>query len=68
MDNKQQIWLAVCEGRFPGKSSHEIMEYHYLAATDWALEIDTDLARLFEQYVMIKKLKGFENGNKENDS
>ena len=67
MDTKRDIWLAVCEGRFPGKSSHEIMDYHFLAATDWALEIDTELARLFEQYVMIKTLKGIKNGDEKDD-
>jgi hypothetical protein len=57
MDTKPEIWLAVCEGHFPGKSDSEIMTYNTKAASDWYLGKDTELAQLFDQYVMIKNLK-----------
>ena len=67
METKKDIWLAVCEGRFPGQSEDHIMAYSMKAASDWYHGDDTELARLFEQYVMIKTLKGIKNGN-EKDS
>lgn len=57
MDTKPEIWLAVCEGHFPGKSDAEIMSYSMKAAADWYHGEDNELTKLFDQYVMIKNLK-----------
>jgi hypothetical protein len=58
MDTKPEIWLAVCEGHFPGKTDAEIMSYSMKAAADWYVGEDNELTQLFDQYVMIKNLKG----------
>ena len=63
MDTKPEIWLAVCEGHFPGKTDAEIMTYSMKAATDWYHGEDNELTKLFDQYVMIKNLKGVGDGN-----
>lgn len=62
MDTKPEIWLAVCEGHFPGKSDSEILLNFPVAASHWGGSLDTPLAELFDQYVMIKNLKGDVNG------
>jgi hypothetical protein len=59
MKTSQEVWLSVCEDKFPGKTQEEIMRYFYSAATDWSLgPTDTPLAQLFDQYLVIKKLTG----------
>lgn len=63
MNTKPEIWLAVCEGHFPDLSDAEIMTLSMRAATDWYHGQDNELAQLFDQYVMIKNLKGVGNGN-----
>jgi hypothetical protein len=63
MDTKPEIWLAVCEGHFPDKTDAEIMTYSMKAAADWYTGQDNELAQLFDQYVMIKNLKGVGDGN-----
>jgi hypothetical protein len=63
MDTKPEIWLAVCEGHFPGKTDSEIMSYSMKAAADWYVDEDNELTQLFDQYVMIKNLKGVEDGD-----
>ena len=67
METKRDIWLAVCEGQFPRKSEDQIMAYSTKAASDWYHGDDTELAKLFEQYVMIKTLKGIKNGDEKDD-
>jgi hypothetical protein len=62
MDTKPEIWLAVCEVHFPGKTDSEIMSYSMKAA-DWYVGEDNELTQLFDQYVMIKNLKGVEDGD-----
>jgi hypothetical protein len=63
MDTKPEIWLAVCEGKFPDKTETEILVLSMQAASAWYLGEDNELSKLFDQYVMIKNLKGVDNGN-----
>lgn len=65
-DTNFDIWKRVAQEQYPyaTDTSYQTLMHH--AATDWALERDTNIARLFEQYVMLKNLinpKGVDDGN-----
>ena len=65
MDSKINIWLTLAREKYPKLDESQLTAMCMHAASDWYNEWDTELANLFDQYVMLKNLKGFENGKVE---
>ena len=58
MDSKIEIWLSLTREQFPGQSDEELALLSLDAASQWYLGKDNELTKLFDQYVMLKTLKG----------
>lgn len=43
---------------FPGRSEAYICEMRTIAAAHWLSDIDNELAKTYDQYVIMAKLKG----------
>jgi len=55
---KIDIWLTLAREKFPLLTEDELKTMSMVAATEWFDEYDTELAKLFDQYVMMKNLYG----------
>ena len=57
-DTKENIWVMLAREKYPKLSEHVLQGLSMRAASEWYNGDETDLAKLFDQYVMIKNLKG----------
>jgi len=55
---KIDIWLMLAREKWPTLSDDRLRALSLEAATDWFSDAPTDLAKLFDQYVMMKQLYG----------
>jgi len=62
MDSKINIWLTLAKEKYPKLNEGQLTAMCMHAASDWWNGTESELANLFDQYVMLKNLKGFENG------
>lgn len=60
MIEKIEIWLTLAREKFPNKSDGELRALSMTAASHWFADDDDELAKLFDQYVMMKNLYGAE--------
>lgn len=60
LNSKVEIWETLAQEKYPELLPYQIHALSMVAASDWYNGADTDLAKLFEQYVMIKTLKGID--------
>lgn len=63
LNSKEEIWLEVCRAKWPTISEEAAMALSMRAASEYYLGGNTDLVEVFEQYVMLKTIKGIKNGN-----
>jgi len=63
LNSKQEIWLEVCRAKWPTMSEAAAMSLSMKAAAEYYLGGDPELVEVFDQYVMLKTLKGIGNGN-----
>ena len=63
LSTKQDIWLEVCKAKWPTMSEAAAMALSMRAASEYYLGGDQELVEVFDQYVMLKTLKGIDNGN-----
>lgn len=68
MDDKLGIWTTLAKEKFPELTESQIKALSMQASTQWYLGEDTELANLFDQYVMLKNLKGFKNGDTQEEN
>lgn len=54
--NRQEIWLAVSRDRYPELATDQLMALSLPAAAAWYSNDDSELANMFDQYVMLKNL------------
>ncbi len=54
----QQLWYSIARDQFPLLSEAQVLSLFTPASSDWCHNEDTKLAKLFEQYVMLKTLTG----------
>lgn len=55
---KIDIWLTLAKEKYPTLTEDELKAQSMIAATEWFSDADTELAKLFDQYVMMKNLYG----------
>lgn len=65
MNSRIEIWRLLAKEKYPTLNEDGLSVLSLQAASDWYNGANTDLAVLFDQYVMLKTLKGIENGNVE---
>lgn len=58
LETKMDIWVEVIKTRIPDITYPEAAMISLKAASDWYMGSDTELSKLFEQYLMLKTLKG----------
>jgi len=58
MDDKKQIWLTLAREQYPNLTEDQLAALSLEAASRWYLGEESELTNLFDQYVMIKTLKG----------
>ena len=63
MNTKLEIWATLLREKQPTLTEHQIQALSMQAASEWYNGTNTELANLFDQYVMLKTLKGIENGS-----
>ncbi len=64
LNTKEEIWLECCKAKWPKVSEAAARSLHMSAAAQYYLGGDNDeLAEVFDRYVMLKTLKGIDNGN-----
>jgi hypothetical protein len=57
---KIDVWLMLAREKYPEQSDQELKALSMTAAAHWFNDHDTDLAKLFDQYVMMKNLYGID--------
>jgi len=63
-----ETWILLAQERYPKLNENEIKRLSMKAASEWYLGEDTELASLFDQYVMLKNLKGNQDGESSNQT
>lgn len=58
LNSKNDIWLEVCRARYPKITEAAAQAMSMRAASEYYLNGDKVLVELFEQYIMLKTLKG----------
>lgn len=58
MKTKEGIWLTLAREQYPSLTEEQAKALSMEAANLWYLGEETELTNLFDQYVMIKTLKG----------
>lgn len=57
-ETKLDIWVQLARGKYPMLSEDIIKSLSMTAASEWYLNTNSELAELYDQYVMLKTLKG----------
>lgn len=57
LDSKLDIWITLCREKYPTITEDYARALSLKAASEWYLGGDTELVKLFDQYVMLKNLK-----------
>lgn len=60
------LWKRVAQEQYPDRPDNTYRMLLQHAASDWVNNSDTNVAKLFEQYVMLKQLmksEGVRDGN-----
>lgn len=55
---KLDIWLELASPCYPNLTEDRIKGLSLIAANEWFLNTESELANLYDQYVMLKTLKG----------
>lgn len=58
LDTKHDIWIELARPIYPDKDDEEILAIGMLAAAGWYMGYEDELSQLYDQYVMLKTLKG----------
>jgi len=56
-DDIADLWLSIVETKYPKMPIREAINLRLIGASDWCSGFETEAATLFEQFVMMKKLK-----------
>ena len=57
MNDKKEIWLTLAGEKYPTLTENQLAALSLEAASLWYLGEDTELTKLFDQYVMLKNIK-----------
>jgi hypothetical protein len=55
-----KLWESMFLDKFPNASKDTILEAKREAAVYWAYDKDTEMARMYDKYVMFKRLQGIQ--------
>jgi hypothetical protein len=58
LSTKQDIWLTLAGERYPSLNEDQLKALSLKAASEWYLGGDPELVNLFDQYVMLKNIRG----------
>jgi len=61
-----ELWKRVMQEQYPHSTDDSYRRMLQIGASDWGQNRDTNVAKLFEQYVMLKQLirpKGDQDGD-----
>ena len=53
---QQDIWESFIKPKYPTLNEHQLIELKRLAAIQWMYDEDTELGKIYDQYVMMKNL------------
>lgn len=53
-----KLWESMFLDKFPNSSKDTILEAKRAAAIEWAYDTDTEMSRMYDKYVMFKRLQG----------
>ena len=56
VETVQDIWESLAKPKYPTLNILQLSELKYRASIDWFQDRDTELNKLFDQYVMMKNL------------
>mgnify|MGYP003350735513 FL=1 len=65
LDTKENIWTELAREKYPTLTENQLRALSMHAASEWYNGSDSELANLFDQYVMIKNLRGIGLNGKE---
>jgi hypothetical protein len=57
VDDKKQIWLTLAREHYPQLNEDQLAALSLEAASRWYIGEESELTKLFDQYVMLKNLK-----------
>ena len=58
MKTLTDIWESLAKPKYPTLNEHQLAELKIEAVTQWAFNEDTELCKIYDQYVMMKNLLG----------
>ena len=56
VETVQDVWESLAKPKYPTLNTLQLSELKYRASIDWFQDRDTELNKLFDQYVMMKNL------------
>ena len=56
MKTQQEIWESLARPAHPTYTDYQLRELKLAAAMDWLLDEDTEVAKLYDKFVMLKNL------------
>lgn len=53
----RELWLSMARSLFPNRSDEYICEMKMIAAAHWLSGVPNNLAQVYDQFVMMRRLK-----------
>ena len=66
LNTKLDIWTTLAKEKYPDLLEHQLQVMSMLAASSWYAGEENEYSELFDQYVMLKNLKGNQDGESSN--
>lgn len=61
LTSNQRIWLNIVSDKYPSLNEGQMLALSLKAASEYYLGGDTELVKIFEQYLIFKTLQGDNN-------
>jgi hypothetical protein len=64
MKDQHEIWLLLAKEKFPALTEAQLVNVKLNASMDWGCGMETELAKLFDSYIMMRNLYGIKQKDK----
>ena len=56
METLEDIWESVAKLKYPTLNESQLFDLRLKAAVEWFVDEDTELCKIYDQFVMLKQL------------
>lgn len=56
METLEDIWVSLAKLKYPTLNESQLFDLRLEAAVEWLTDEDTELCKIYDQFVMLKQL------------